>query len=143
MNLEIQEYPDLLIYLEKAIDPQHEGRGPGSRGGEVAYYSESGKPIYVSALRKRARATNQSMNKLRDEANQSGKGEDHAVAAKESLASAVAHHFSNNGQAANHSLQNAKNHIQAYKNGGHSSNTTRWVDSNHDKITSLVSAKKG
>jgi hypothetical protein len=112
--------------------------GAGSRGGQVAYATTSGRPVYASHARRLAPQMGRMMEQGHHRAAQSGHPEDHAVAAKQALASAFYHHHAGDSVAAEQALGYAEHHLGKARELGHQGRTMRWLDRHHPQMTGLL-----
>lgn len=114
------------------------GGGPGSRGGQVAYTTRSGKPVYASQARRLAPHMDAAMTRWHHQATRSGDPEHHAIAAKQALAAAFYHHHAGDAVAAEQAMSYADHHRARVKAHGHQSRTARWVEHHHPRTLSLL-----
>lgn len=118
--------------LEKA------GRGPGSRGGKVLYYSKEGRPVYAGQVAHHAVESQHTMDNWHHNAKRSNNPEDHALAARHAHHAAFFHHHNGDPNAAHEAMETAHHHMSAYKKTGHKSKTTKWIKEHHDATKKLV-----
>jgi hypothetical protein len=125
---------DLNVTLMKA-----EKKGPGSRGGKIAYYTKGNKPVYESQVKKTARSADLMMQNWHDNAQRSNDPEHHAVAAKQALHAAFFHHHAGDGIASHQAMDYANHHRAAYEKVNHKSRTTNAVDKLHHETAHTIS----
>lgn len=125
-------------HLESAVEDELEKAGAGSRGGKIAYYTKTGKPVYQSKVKKMAPQMDKMMENWHHNAQRSGHPEDHAIAAKQAHAAAFYHHHAGDSAAAHQAMDYAEHHTKAYKEKGHKSRTTKWNDQHHEDTKKLT-----
>jgi hypothetical protein len=130
----------VVALLGSAFDDLMEksSRGPGSRGGRIAYYTKTGKPVYTSKVQHMAAQAHKVMHNWHHNAKHSKHGEDHALASKHGHVAAFLHHHNGNSEASHAAMEIAHEHMQKLKKLKHRSKTTKWVDEHHDKIKQMV-----
>lgn len=107
------------VNFQKATKDDGPGRitGPGSRGGTIAYYTKSGKPVYQSAVQKKYPQMAQMASNWTDNAIRSASSDHHATAAKQHLAAAFYAHHAGDSVAANEHMSHADYHHATAKFG--------------------------
>ena len=105
----------------------NESRGPGSRGGKVAYKTKSGKPVYQSQARRMAVQMNQMMQNWHARATSTDDPEDHAIAAKQALAAAFYDHHAGDAIAAKEAMSYADYHYRKAEAKRHTGRTMKWI----------------
>ncbi len=122
--------------LVKALALTTAHGGPGSRGGQVAYTTRSGRPVYAAHARRLAPQMDRMMTSWHQTAMRSGDPEHHAIAAKQALAAAFYHHHAGDSAAAEQAMGYADHHLD--RAGGHRSRTMRWIEQHHPATRQLL-----
>ena len=130
-------------------------RGPGSRGGQIAYYTKSGNPVYRSQVKKQAPQASKMAEQWTQNAVSDKTADSYATAAKQHLAAAFYQHHAGDSVYAKQHLDFARQHqAQAWaqgaynpgkpKAGNKAKRTMNWIDKNMKETAKLVggSAKK-
>lgn len=120
-------------------------KGAGSRGGKIAYYTKSGKPVYQSAAKRQSPGMSKMAHNWTNNAHRSGSADDHATASKQHLAAAFYAHHAGDKTAAHDHYDHAEMHHHeasrgedASSGGKASKRTMNWIDKNKNETAKLI-----
>ena len=126
------------ILRQGATPAQGNPGGPGSRGGQVAYTTRSGRPVYAAHARRLAPQMDRMMTNWHQTAMRSGDPEHHAIAAKQALAAAFYHHHAGDATAAEQAVGYADHHLDRARRLGHQGPTMTWAEHHREPTVGLL-----